>query len=468
MKFRFKMTLCMLGLLSILFGVGGSLLISASFHTAMSREKEAAYHAYQMVMGTLQIVNHVNGQSDYEDIAYTLQQLSDQNADPWVALRLGSGEKEIYSFAARALRFPEGAGEAEPGVCAIRYFGDGRGGHFLSLSGALAAGGETMRLDMARDISDVFETRQTQQQIYLRVFLLMAALCALLAYTMSRLLTGPLESLSRATRALASGQLSSRARIRGGDEVGELARDFNAMAGKLEVSFDQLQDTVNRQERFMGSFAHELKTPMTSIIGYADLIRGRTLTPEEQAEAADYILSEGKRLENLSRKLLDILVLKRGEPELAPERPAALIGALAERMEPVYRAQGVSVTWACREGSCLLEADLVRSLLMNLLDNARKALEGRGGAIHIQSDMLADGCVIRVLDNGPGIPPQALAHLTEAFYRVDKSRSREQGGVGLGLALCQEIAQLHGGSIRFESQMGLGSTVIVELRGGAA
>ena len=78
------------------------------------------------------------------------------------------------------------------------------------------------------------------------------------------------------------------------------------------------------------------------------------------------------------------------------------------------------------------------------------------------------GCVFKVYDNGRGIPPQALEHLTEAFYRVDKSRSRAQGGVGLGLSLCQEIAALHGGSISFSSTEGRGTCVTVELKGGRA
>ena len=112
-----------------------------------------------------------------------------------------------------------------------------------------------------------------------------------------------------------------------------------------------------------------------------------------------------------------------------------------------------------------MDADLIKSLLVNLLENARKALDG-GGNIYIMSRMLDDGCEMRILDNGPGIPPEALTHLTEAFYRVDKSRSRAQGGVGLGLSLCNDIAKLHGGCLQFQSRVGNGTQVTVELHGG--
>ena len=103
---------------------------------------------------------------------------------------------------------------------------------------------------------------------------------------------------------------------------------------------------------------------------------------------------------------------------------------------------------------------------MNLIDNARKAL-GHDGLIRISSQLTDTGCIIRVRDNGPGIPPEAIAHLTEAFYRVDKSRSRAQGGAGLGLALCSDIARLHNGSIEFESSRETGTCVTVHLNGGA-
>lgn len=88
--------------------------------------------------------------------------------------------------------------------------------------------------------------------------------------------------------------------------------------------------------------------------------------------------------------------------------------------------------------------------------------------IDIRSRMISEGCRIIVQDDGQGIPPEALSHLTEAFYRVDKSRSRALGGAGLGLSLCQEIAALHNGGIRFESEPGHGTTVIVDLKGGHA
>ena len=206
---------------------------------------------------------------------------------------------------------------------------------------------------------------------------------------------------------------------------------------------------------------------MTSLIGYAELLRSGTLTMEEQTEAAGYIYSEGKRLESLSRKLLELLVIQQSSLPLVSIDPVGMLEEFVERLRPVYAREGIvlSLTAPAAGETRLLEPDLIWTLLLNLTDNARKAME-QGGSIRYLLELPEDGCRITVTDTGRGIPPEALAHLTEAFYRVDKARSREQGGFGLGLALCQEIVKFHHGTIRFANRPEGGADVIVGLKGG--
>jgi signal transduction histidine kinase len=466
-KFRVKMTLAMLAILSLLFGAGGSLLITGSFRDMLEREKDAALSSYRMAWSALQIVNGLDPYLDTEAISQTMAQLCEQDRAAWTALRLGTEHDVLYDSNAELAAYFQQLTPPEPGLCTVHTMDYQDGAHYLVLSGAAETNGETLYIYTAYNVSSLYTMRQSQQQTYLRVFGIMALLCALVSYTVSHLLTVPLVGLSRATRALASGNFHSRVRVRSEDEIGTVSEDFNAMAARLEEMVTQLHQAMERQERFVSSFAHEMKTPMTSLIGYAGLLRDGTLTPDEQDEAVRYIYSEGKRLENLSRKLLELLVLRRGDLPLAEISPAELICTLGERLKPLYAAKGIQISWKCEEGYCRLEPDLVWSLLLNLADNAQKAMEG-GGLLRFDLRMLSNGCRIRVLDTGRGIPPEALAHLTEAFYRVDKARSRAQGGFGLGLALCREIAALHNGSIRFDNRTdGLrGTCVTVELRGG--
>ena len=468
MKFHLKMTLSMLVLLSLLFGIGGSLLISGSFRDSLEREKSAAFGDYRMAWGTLQIVNSLNPYLDREAIAQTMAQLYQQNSASWSDLRLSAGDEVLYeSGVTRAsfLQSIQAAEDPQPGGCRFCVADDLEGRHYLVFSGAVETGKDVLRLTTSHDISALYAARQDQQRTYLQVFAVMCLLCAALSYSVSRVLTAPLEALSRTSRAIASGNYASRVRVRSSDEIGMVSQDFNVMADRLEEQILELRHSVERQERFVGSFAHEMKTPMTSLIGYAELIRSGTLTPEEQTEAAGYLYSEGKRLESLSRKLLDLLVIQRQDMPLVEVSPGELVEELVRRLGPPYGAKGIQVSCDCEEGFCYLEPDLTWSLLLNLADNAKKSME-RGGQLTFRLRMLEDGCRLQVLDSGRGIPPQALEHLTEAFYRVDKARSRKQGGFGLGLALCQEIAALHNGSIRFGNRIQGGACVTVELRGG--
>ena len=466
MTFRLKTTLCMVGLLCVLFGVGASLLIAISFQDSLEREQEALHGAYQMVLGTLQIVDSVHGYLDDEDIAGTLEQISEQSGGSWTALRVSIGEHAVFEHNASYL--VDLAAPPNETTSAIGYRKLDANTHAVVLSGVFEAGGETLDVAMSRDVTALIEARDAQLSTYLRVFFLMAALCAFLSYTVAGKLTKPLVSLSRASKAIAGGDLSTRVDIGTRDEIGLVAHDFNAMGATLEQTVSELEEAARRQDRFVGSFAHEIKTPMTSIIGYADLLRGQSLSEGEQAEAAHYIVSEGKRLENLSQKLLSLLVLKDGPLALAPAHPKAVIEGLAARMKPLYAQRGITMRCDCEAGRCLVDVDLLTSLLVNLWDNAAKAMDGKGGTLYVRCDMLSDGCRIAVKDEGCGIPPEALDRLTEAFYRVDASRARSQGGAGLGLSLCNEIAARHNGSLRFESRVGSGTVAIVELRGGAA
>ena len=399
MKFRLKIMLCMIWLLSLAFGIGGSFMIWGSFSSALAQEKQTAEDSYRFLVRTIEMVNSINTLPNTSDIAGVLKQMDGMGITNFSAIRLLSGGVLEYTSGNTELS----SDYTESGI-AIETAPDGA--RYYKLSGTVGTEADTLAFIAFYDISSVFAMRDGQFKTYAAVFAVTIAVCAVLSYFISLWLTKPLDKLTKATKKLAEGELSYRADIRTGDEIGQLSESFDAMAQKLEENVEQLQDAMHRQEEFMGSFAHEMKTPMTSIIGYADHLR------------------------------------------------------------PVYTKNDIGIECSGDEGECLLEPELVKSLLINLVDNARKAL-GHGGLIRISSQLTDTGCIIRVRDNGPGIPPEAIAHLTEAFYRVDKSRSRAQGGAGLGLALCSDIARLHNGSIEFESSRETGTCVTVHLNGGA-
>lgn len=464
MKFQAKIMLCVTLLLSAAFGVGNCIQLNRAFESAVARERSAAYYTYQMLLYALDAVDLPEGATSYADMHNAIYQLDAQGGG-WTALRLKSGDMILYSSPDRSLI--SGALEGQTGLnqysSAIRFHG---GAAYLQITGRFLAGGTPFTLDVLYSLEEAYRTRAAQLNDYRMAFLSVVALGAGMSWIISRWLTGPLRELSLVLRRITQGDLSCRAQITTHDEVGALAQDLNQMTGRLERNMEALREAMQRQEQFMGSFAHELKTPMTAIIGYADLLRSQTLSPEEGQAAANYIFSEGRRLEQLSLKLLELFVSRKGDFELTLCRPCVLLEEVARTMRPALDREGLAIVCTCEPGVCRLEPDLVRSLLVNLIDNARKAMDGPG-SIRVAGAMMDGGCRFTVRDTGRGMAPEELGHISEPFYRVDKSRSRAQGGAGLGLALCSEIVRLHGGGMRFESVPGQGTCVTVELKGGA-
>ena len=236
---------------------------------------------------------------------------------------------------------------------------------------------------------------------------------------------------------------------------------------ELERSIENLENVAARREEFIGSFAHELKTPLTAIIGYADMLRSKEMQPKSRFTAAGYIFSEGKRLEALSLKLMDIIVA--GNQEFEPKRfeVGYFVRGVAAVTVPSLSNDGLTLDLRWEPGEIEVEPDLFKTLMINLVDNARKASH-KGGVIELFGKVEDGGYALYVRDHGRGMPKEELSRITEPFYMIDKSRSRAQTGAGLGLALCQRIAELHGTKLEYDSEEGKGTTVRILLKGGSA
>ncbi|KMZ55573.1 sensor histidine kinase [Dorea sp. D27] len=288
----------------------------------------------------------------------------------------------------------------------------------------------------------------------------------LVSFIVSSLLLSPLKKLSSATKQMADGSFRQQLNISRNDEVGELASDFEQMSVKLEEMVNELKEYSRRQKDFVDNFSHELKTPLTSIIGYADMIRSKEMEPERRMACADYIYTEGKRLEMLSLKLMDLIVLEKQDFTFRPVHMREFLGQVADAFSPVVSGSGISFSARIQDTALRVEPDLMKTVCMNLLDNARKAVDYEGSIVLTGRKIPNGAYCISVEDNGKGIPKEEISRITEAFYMVDKSRARAQGGAGMGLALCSRIIELHRGRMKFVSRVGRGTRVSVYLRAG--
>lgn len=307
--------------------------------------------------------------------------------------------------------------------------------------------------DVTSVYTDLLALSHRFSRISLLVILCTAALITLLVRTILR----PIQRLKESTSLIAAGVYDRRIAVDEPDEVGSLAMDFNVMAQAVENRVEALKEEAERRTLFVSALTHELKTPMTSIKGNAETLLMTKMNEEEREAALLQIDADCTRVERLSHKLMQLLVLKRSDDiEPKPQSVAELLAMVCDAAKEQLKQRGLALRVENHMQQLKMDKDLLCELLLNLIDNAGKA-SPRGSVIALR----AQGDIISVSDSGHGIPPEELHRLTEPFYMVDKARSRKQGGMGLGLALAQEIARLHRAHLAFESEVGKGSTVKV-------
>lgn len=319
------------------------------------------------------------------------------------------------------------------------------------------------------DITDIYEQRNSNYIIYRNVILAFSVIIAIVLYLFSRMITKPISDVTQMAEKVAAGDYSQRIQTNWkamkSYEAEKLGETLNLLAQNTEDYIETLQDENRKKEEFMGNFAHELKTPMTSIIGYADLLRTYDLEPEKRRKYADFIYKEGKRLEQLSLNLLQLFVIDRTDFEQKELQTSLLEKEIRERVRFLAEKYQLEILVSFEKNRIIADPVLLTSALLNLIDNACKA--SKSG-----QKVTATGCIFdeyytfRITDQGCGISKEEIERLLEPFYMVDKSRAREQGGAGLGLTLCNKIAVLHGGSLQIESKLGKGTTVILQIKKG--
>lgn len=463
MKFKHKLVLCMVALLGLSFGLGGTMLIHRSFKTSLSSTIDSDLQNYESIQSTLLIAVDTNSVSSYIDMSNIINQLSAQGNSNRKNIILRNSDMEVVSIMNSSFTYKE-MKPSDENTCNSIIWRENNN-YYLQLCSSMDINTENLdisQMDIVYDITSVYAARAQEQNTFRLLLIAIFVVGSITSMIAASLLTKPLEKLSSLAQHISHGDYSARLHIHSGDEIEALANDFNNMADTIEDNISELHFSMEKQEQFMGSFAHELKTPMTSIIGYADLLRSQNMSEDETNEAANYIFSEGKRLESLSLKLLDLLVVKNQETILTPTNPSLAIQNVINVMKPELAKEHITLKSSCRKGCCMMDIDLFQSLIINIIDNARKAIDDNG-LIHVAGTVRDDNYVIIIKDNGRGMPPEEITRISEAFYRIDKSRSRAQGGAGLGLAICSKIAEIHQAKIKYKSAVGRGTVVTITL-----
>lgn len=462
MSFRHRLLIAFSLLIAITYGIGGTLLISTSFHSVLEEEKDSIINEYETIQSNLLMLDFFGDNTAYENMSAMLEQMDEQKLAHWQAVSLSVGQNSIYESGEKSL-LPDNVNISDEKEYAI-VFKIEKNAKRIKMYSELKAESDTLYLKASYDLSSAYRLREKQQKMFVMIYIVVILLGIGMASVISYILTNRLNELTIAAREIAGGDLNRRTALKTGDEFEQLSRDFDSMAEKLQVHILQLEEDVQRKETFLGSVAHELKTPLTSIIGYADLIRQCALNENDRMTAANYIYKEGIRLEKLSFKILELLMMENDIPSMKEIYLDALMDEISNQLTPFLGEKKIELECYVESIKIKVEPDLIKSLIYNLVDNAVKSMESEG-KVSIYGKAIPGGCELKIIDSGCGMDERELSRITDAFYRVDKSRSRKQGGAGLGLALCKKIVDLHRGNMRFQSEKGKGTCVTVELYG---
>lgn len=329
------------------------------------------------------------------------------------------------------------------------------GKHYIYVTSCSRVQDQYLYIVSKSEVSEIYTLREEQTEHFRLVLVGILFVDSFIMYFISMYLTKPMEKLNRVSEQMAEGDYQARVRVRTRDEIGLLAEKFNFMAGAVAEHVEELNDMIRRRDQFVADFTHEIKTPMTTIIGYADTMRSMELPREEEIMALSYIFAEGKRLESMSGKLFELIYLKQHDIDKKAIHITALADQVVRIVEPAMKKKRIRITSDIAPAVIEGNKELLVTAFVNLMDNARKAsVEGAG--IELVGRLLQEaedyGYELTVVDHGIGMTEEEAERICDEFYMVDKSRSRKEGGAGIGMSLVALILKHHGAGLQIESE----------------
>lgn len=329
----------------------------------------------------------------------------------------------------------------------------------LCVYGSFPAPWQDYGLMYIGNLSDTIQSwRHTKNILFLAGAVVMLIMSFFL-FQFLNIIFRPLRQISSTSAKIANGNYASRIPAHGKDEISSVAHNFNLMAEQIEKQIQQLEDAAEQKQQFIDNFSHELRIPLTAIYGYAEYIQKALISEEERYECTQFIMSECSRLQNMAYQLLDMALLRGDEAESSNCPLKELFAELEKAMQMRASEKKIRLIYALPQNYIVKgNMDQLLILMNNLIDNAIKASREEG-EIRISAFSEESALVVEVEDHGIGMEMEQISHIKEAFYRVDKARSRAVGGAGLGLAICERIAQIHHADMSFISEPGSGTIV---------
>jgi signal transduction histidine kinase len=327
--------------------------------------------------------------------------------------------------------------------------------YFINVTGQLPEPFEFYKLVYDLDITEQIAEMRTIQRTLLFICVVFSVLTGFALYFIINRLFKPLGLVSKTSRQIADGHYAERIRVKGSNDIFAMVDDFNRMAEKIESE-------ITGKQRFIDNFAHEIRTPITSIYGNAEYMQKALLDEDENIKLTQAIMDKTNHIKQISDSLLQLATLRNYSPVTNQINLSRLFDDIAQTLHKPIHEKKIRFVYESDAEFLNGQEDLIKSLLLNLCLNSFKACSPNIGVVSLKAEKNGDSIVISVTDNGSGISKESIEKVTEPFYRVDESRNRNYGGAGLGLTLCKQIAEVHGAEMTIESTEGIGTAIKIK------
>jgi len=316
--------------------------------------------------------------------------------------------------------------------------------------------GQKFEAYMSMNVSETENKISGLRMLCITVLLLGCIIMAAILALLVRHILSPIEKLTENAVSISKGEYHLRTNYESNDEIGILSTAFDEMSAAIEEKITHLDTELQKRQLLLGALSHEMRTPMTAIIGYADSLMRMPLSDAQKNECAKKIYDAGKHTERLAQKMMELIGLSdAGQIEKSTLDAAEFAEELKAMVPPQVKID-------CKVQSLYGDKTLLLSMVANLVENAVRASDD-SPEVEVLITENQNRIQFIISDRGCGIAPEQISLLTEPFYRVDKARSRKKGGAGLGLAICKKICEQHGGTLSIESEIGRGTTVTASI-----
>lgn len=443
----------------IFFNLGIFIVSNVMFRDTINRAEERSLGEHYFIVSALvkdfraleSRGTDING-----SITFLLQSYSYLSGDNNAGLAFYSDNRLVYSNK-DAVVLQNNSLEPQDNENRLVTVQKADGKTYAIVSGKLPAPYDSYTLVYLYDTTEAIDSwNHLKNILFLAGFILSTLLAFGLLLVLNRIFR-PLIQISQTSRDIANGEYATRLPVSGHDELSEMAQSFNHMAEEIQHQMTELKDAADKKQQFVDNFAHELRTPLTAIYGYAEYMQKAVLSEDDRLSALSYIMSESRRLQTIASQLLEMANLQNNLLNCEELKTSDLFEIIKQTLYGRLEGKDIQIEFRSEVETIHGDAGLLESLLINLIDNAIKAC-GKGGHILVHATMDDGMKTISVKDNGKGMSFEVLAQSTEPFYRGEKSRSRSDGGAGLGLAICKKIALSHDAELSFTSCPDEGTT----------